>query len=254
MNHFVTLLLFFFFAPLHSSASTHLLLVGGGKRPIPAMKQLSSWAGGSSARMLIIGWASTIPEDYVQSISADLSSQGVHTFLVSLSPPKTELEKEDFLSLLNQATGVFFTGGDQNRAMAAITKWDLKPELLKRFQSGIPFAGTSAGTALMAEHMMTGDENDPIEPGLGLFQKAIIDMHFLKRNREPRLLAAMNHTGHAFGIGIDEDGALAIDDSERAIVLGDPHVVFYQIKPSEEVKRDELKNEDQYNLNIWSNQ
>lgn len=235
---------------MQALASTRLLLVGGGKRPEQALRRFVAWSGESASRILIIGWPSTIPGDYVRSLSAELSALGATRILVSETAPVSESGKEEFLSQLAQATGVFFTGGDQNRAMAAIEAWDLKSSLRKRFEAGIPFAGTSAGTALMAEAMITGKEYPRTAPGLGLFTPAVIDMHFLKRNREPRLIAAMADAGMHFGIGVDEDGAVAIEDSLRAEVLGTQHVMFYESIGGRTMSF-ELEGGDRFDLKGW---
>jgi cyanophycinase len=209
------------------------------------------WSGGTGARILIIGWPSTIPGDYVKSLTAEWTALGVSRFLVSETAPVSPGQKREFLSMLEHATGVFFTGGDQNRAMAAVESLALRSVLKDRFDSGVPFGGTSAGTALMAETMITGREDPRTAPGLGLLPRALIDMHFLKRSREPRLLAAMENAGVHFGIGVDEDGAVVIEDSIRAEVLGTPHVVFYD-SSSGQVRRFELGDRDRFDLMTWT--
>jgi cyanophycinase len=197
-----------------------------------------------------MGWASGIPGDYARSLSAEFSARGVAQVLVSERPPENAEERGRFLSLLASATGVFFTGGDQNRAMEAIDFWNFRTELRSHFERGVPFAGTSAGTALMAQAMITGRESPRTSSGLGLFAPAVIDMHFLKRSREIRLIAAMESSGVPYGIGVDEDGALAIEDSVRAEVLGAPHVVFYEAKEGQ-ILRYELQDREAFDLRHW---
>ena len=235
---------------VNAVASTRLLLVGGGARPETALHRFVDWSGGAASRILIIGWPSTIPGEYVRSLSAEFAQLGVSSILVSESPPVSESGNQEFLRQLDSATGVFFTGGDQNRAMAAIDALALKSALKSRFDAGIPFGGTSAGTALMAGSMITGRSDSRIAPGLGLFPGAVIDMHFLRRNRESRLLAAMESAHIPFGIGVDEDGAVAIEDSARAEVLGVPHVVFYELR-GDRVRRFELGDRDRFDLRSW---
>ncbi len=239
------------FLSVDGFASTRMLLVGGGARPESALRRFVEWSGGTGARILIIGWPSTIPGDYVRSLSMEFAELGVSKFLISETAPVSPAQRTEFLSLLDEATGVFFTGGDQNRAMAAVESLALRASLKSRFEAGVPFGGTSAGTALMAETMITGREDPRTAPGLGLLPRALIDMHFLKRNREPRLLAAMESAGVQFGIGVDEDGAVVIEDSSRAEVLGEPHVVFYESR-SGQVRRFELHDRDRFDLRTWT--
>ncbi len=241
----------FLFLPVNASASTHLLLVGGGARPESALRRFVEWSGGSASRILIIGWPSTIPGDYVWSLTSEFTALGVPAFFVSETPPESEAAKKRFISQLESATGVFFTGGDQNRAMAAVDSLGLRVEFNRRFDAGVPFGGTSAGTALMAGSMITGKAEPRIAAGLGLFPRAVIDMHFLKRNREARLLAAMDSAGLPFGIGVDEDGALAIEDSTKAEVLGGTDVVFYENRGGQ-IERFRLRDQDRFDLLDWT--
>jgi len=252
MRFTLVLLTLFFSHTSFAGAETKLLLVGGGNRPSEAIKAFSHWAGDEGAQILIIGWASEIPEQYFETLSKDFEAQGVHHFLKSLAGPSNTDERAAFLSDLKKATAVFFTGGNQNRAMAVIEEMNLRNALTEKFLSGTPFAGTSAGTALMADQMITGELSSPIGHGLGLFNKAVIDMHFLVRNREPRLLAAMNAAQTPFGMGIDEDGALAIYNSSTAEVLSDRHVVFYDQETNHALVRVELKHQERFNLSTWT--
>jgi cyanophycinase len=197
----------------------------------------------------VIGWASAIPETYYQDISDELRRAGVQHFIPALMAPQGDKERKLFLKDLDQATGVFFTGGDQNKAMAVVEKFKFKNAIQSKFLSGVPFMGTSAGTAMMAETMMTGDSTPP-GTGLGLLKAPLIDMHFLKRNREPRLLAAMESTHVPYGIGVDEAGALEVMNSESATVLGEPHVVFYHNKDGK-LDRVELGLGQKFNLGEW---
>lgn len=250
MNFCVFTALLLSFLSGNAFGATHLLLVGGGARPDSAIRRFVEWSGAESSRILIVGWASSIPGEYARSLAAEFSAGGAAQVLISERPPENALERVRFLSLLAAATGVFFTGGDQNRAMEAIETQALGAELRSRFERGVPFAGTSAGTALMARTMMTGGESPRTSSGLGLFVPAVIDMHFLKRNREPRLIAAMESSGVPFGIGVDEDGALAIEDSVRGEVLGLPHVVFYEAKEGR-ILRYELQDRERFDLRQW---
>ena len=252
MRFTLALLTLLFSHPSFAGPETKLLLVGGGNRPAEAVQAFSQWAGGASAQVLIIGWASEIPEQYFETLTKDFEAQGVHTFLKSLTGPTNAEERTAFLSDLEKASAVFFTGGNQNRAMAVIDGMDLRTPLTQKFLSGTPFAGTSAGTALMANQMMTGDSTAPVGLGLGLFKKGMIDMHFLVRNREPRLLAAMSAARSHFGMGIDEDAALAIYNSSTAEVLSDRHVVFYDQETDHDLVRVELKHQERFNLSTWT--
>jgi len=79
-------------------------------------------------------------------------------------------------------------------------------------------AGTSAGAAIISEHMIAGGRGGPspresgvvLAPGLGLTNRVIIDQHFNKRGRLGRLLAALSFNPFVCGLGIDENTAAFI--------------------------------------------
>jgi cyanophycinase len=74
--------------------------------------------------------------------------------------------------------------------------------------------GTSAGASLMGARMPTGDHApdgdlkvgaSPTAPAISALPNALVDQHFLKRQRLPRLLCALLEHPSLVGIGVDED-------------------------------------------------
>ena len=59
--------------------------------------------------------------------------------------------------------------------------------------------------------------------GLDLLPGAVIDQHFLKRNRKPRLLAVLEKHPGLVGFGVDEGTALVVRGRQLE-VLGDSTV------------------------------
>ena len=100
-----------------------------------------------------------------------------------------------FVEQLNSASGVFFSGGDQNRIMDVLADEGLFQMIKSKYNSGTPFGGTSAGAAVMSDPMMTGEADLKIldgtkvgvRKGLGLLPSVIFDQHFLVRQRHNRL-------------------------------------------------------------------
>src|SRR5437773_2486153 len=78
--------------------------------------------------------------------------------------------------------------------------------------------GTSAGAAVLAEAMFTGDADltsliagaTVTGKGLGLWSEALIDQHFLKRQRDNRLISAVMDHPAMIGVGIDEGTAVVV--------------------------------------------
>ena len=104
----------------YSFAGTNLLLVGGGKRPPEAMKEFVKLSGSGNAQILIFPWASESVES-AELIKSELSQNAKAK--ISIIPH--ELNSVDVKKLIVQiqnSTGIFFTGGDQNTLMNFINK------------------------------------------------------------------------------------------------------------------------------------
>jgi cyanophycinase len=228
----------FFFALLIltniSLAETKLLLVGGGKRPVQAMKEFAHLAGGEKADILIIPWASQSTESGF-SIKAEFSvhTSGIIDVLPLRLNPK---ELEQLVTRLQKCTGIFFTGGDQNTLMTLLREYKLVHLLRKRFQAGVVFGGTSAGTAIMSNPMLTGSadlsvlDGSQVElaEGLGLLPSSIIvDQHFIVRSRFNRLAGLILNNKAQLGLAVDENTSLLIID-HLAKVIGPTQVLLFK--------------------------
>jgi cyanophycinase len=139
-----------------------------------------------------------------------------------------------FLAQLAAATGVFFSGGDQARIMDVLADAALLRAVRERYAQGVAFGGTSAGAAVMSQRMITGEgdftvidgDKVGVREGLGLLPGAIVDQHFVKRQRENRLFGlVLKHPGER-GVGIDEDTALLVVAGRHGEVVGKGPVVL----------------------------
>ena len=132
------------------------------------------------------------------------------------------------LERLGQATGIFFTGGNQLRLTTLLGGTPVAKLIRVANASGVTVGGTSAGASILSEHMIAfGDEGSAVvsgsvllAPGLGLTNRFIIDQHFRQRDRLGRLLTALAYNPFAVGIGLDEDTAAFIGPDETVEVEG----------------------------------
>jgi cyanophycinase len=219
------------------AAETRLVIIGGGNRPPEALARLVAWAGGRSARILVLPWASGEPKESCDAILAELAPHapgeatcGPHATLdpKGKAAPLDAPRKQAALDGLARATAVFFTGGDQARIMDVLADAELLGAVKARFSAGVVFGGTSAGAAVMSARMITGEgdftviDGDAVEvrPGLGLLEGVIVDQHFVRRQRENRLFGLVLKHPAQRGVGIDEDTALLVSGGRRAEVVG----------------------------------
>jgi cyanophycinase len=132
------------------------------------------------------------------------------------------------LERLAQASGIFFTGGNQLRLSTLLGGTPVAKAIRSLSAAGVTVAGTSAGAAFISEHMIAfGSEGSTpvagsvrLAPGLGLTNRFIIDQHFRQRDRLGRLLTALAYNPFAVGIGLDEDTAAFIAPDNTVHVEG----------------------------------
>ena len=141
---------------------------------------------------------------------------------------RRDCEEPGRIERLRQATGVFFTGGNQLRLSTLLGGTPVAKAIRQLNATGVPVAGTSAGAAFISEHMIAfGDEGPTpvagsvrLAAGLGLTNRFIIDQHFRQRDRLGRLLTALAYNPFAVGIGLDEDTAAFIGPDNTVHVEG----------------------------------
>ena len=219
-----------------NSVKGHLILNGGGAKPAQVMETFVETSGGKDARLVVIPTASGEPdtgEYYVEL----LQSHGAGHVEVLDIRSKDQASDPKAVEMLSNADGVFFSGGDQRRITAAFLDTPALQALRKAYAQGAVLGGTSAGTACMSELMLTGDgqfdritaKNVVLTQGLGFFPQAILDQHFVARQRQNRLLAAVLEHPERLGIGVDEGTAVWLRPDETFKVLGNSQVLVYQV-------------------------
>src|SRR5215203_3875702 len=132
-----------------------LIVIGGGTRPVQSLARFIEWAGGTdNARILIITWASAEPAESFDALKKDFEKFSVVSFEHAPRAPLDAEKRAKFLEQLRTASGVFFSGGDQNRIMDVLRDEELYRALREKYDAGAVFGGTSAGAALMSTPMM----------------------------------------------------------------------------------------------------
>jgi cyanophycinase len=166
---------------------------------------------------------------------------------------REEATQESKIKILDQANGVFFTGGDQVKITSQIGDTPIFQRVREIYDDGGVIAGTSAGASALSETMLVygGEEQSPViggsmrmAPGLGLIGGVIIDQHFMERGRIGRLLGAVAQNPKNLGIGIDEQTAVVVERGTSFYVLGsgavyviDGSVVSYSNVAEESLKK-----------------
>ncbi len=223
----------------------YIVPIGGAEERMrdPAiLKRFVELCGGESSRIVIIPTASKLRStgsDY-EKVFKDLGVREVRSLAYQ---DRADCERQSWLHVLEQADGAFFTGGNQLRLSTTLGGTSVANMLRDRNRSGdLHIAGTSAGAAIMSQHMIAfGEEGATphadmvtLVPGLGIVENLIVDQHFRQRDRLGRLLSALAYNPSSIGIGLDEDTAAIISHDgsieaagSGAITIVDPAEVEY---------------------------
>lgn len=197
-----------------------LVICGGGRMPDSVFESLRKRAG-SNAKLVVIPTASirADEEDYSERTIKLWNSRGFEAVTLLHTRDKKMADSEAFVKPLETATAVWIGGGSQSKIADAYLGTRTEKALYAFRKRGGVIGGTSAGAAIMSKVMIAfGSPKPTIKTGFDLLENAIIDQHFVKRKRQPRLEAAIKANPTLIGYGIDEGTALVVDGSEKSVV------------------------------------
>lgn len=184
-------------------------------------------SGGARSDIVVIPTASRVHETgpRYEQVFSDIGARRV---TVMDFDTRRDCQEAGRLRRLEEASGIFFTGGNQLRLTTLLGGTPVAKLIRTANARGVTVGGTSAGASILSEHMIAaGDEGSAViagsvrlAPGLGLTNRFIIDQHFRQRDRIGRLLTALAYNPFAVGIGLDEDTAAFIGPDETVEVEG----------------------------------
>jgi cyanophycinase len=208
-----------------SEARGRLVAIGGGdirEGDAPLLKEFVKLAKGPKARVVVMTVATDEPSAAADEYKTAFRRLGVDDVKAVDVSSRADALKPDSLEAVEQATGLFFTGGDQLHITSLLGGTGMQQIIGRRYERGLVVGGTSAGAAMMSNSMILGgppDENPrvgavEIGPGMDLLVGAVIDTHFSQRGRFGRLLTAIAHYPQDLGIGLDEKTAMIVNKGE----------------------------------------
>lgn len=205
-----------------------LIIIGGHEDKEGDRQILKEVARHVRGRKLVIATvASRQPEGYFAAYSEAFADLDVGELVELYVDDRAEAQASQTLRLLDDAAGVFFSGGDQLRISSQIGDTAIERRIREIWHAGGVLAGTSAGAAVVSDTMLVrGSSGEShrigdlqMAPGLGLIRDVIVDQHFAERGRIGRLLGAVAESPRVLGIGIDENTA-AVVRGHRFTVIG----------------------------------
>jgi cyanophycinase len=240
-------------APLNKDKPGSILLHGGGSITDDVFERFIEMAGGKDARIVLVPSAGFRLGDYesesefLDSVAVrfnawvQLAVKGrVRSFQFVFTDEPEDANDPAFVKPLETATGVWFSGGSQERLHYRFVG---KPESRTRFQSALAnvverggvVGGTSAGMAAIPEVITLWQERPNSQApatampghGLGLIKGAIVEQHFDGRGgRLERFTGLLRDTAKLDELSARKGAGkrmygLAVEERTALIVKGD---------------------------------
>lgn len=207
--------------------------------------------GGAESRIAVIPTASRLDDTGERYVRLFTELGAGHAASLEYKE-REDAARPDWLAYLREATGVFLTGGNQLRISTILGGTDVARTIRTANARGVPVGGTSAGAAILSEHMIAFGRSGAtpragmvsLAPGLGLTNRVVIDQHFRQRDRIGRLLAALAYNPFAVGVGLDEDTAAFIDADDVVEVCGSGAITVVDASHIEHSSMDEASEGD----------
>ena len=231
-----------------------LYIIGGGKRPVTMIDEIIEISGlKQGGYLVVLPMASEEPDSASYYSTTQFKNRGItNAYAINFSLSDTaSVEK---LDSLRNAKLIYISGGDQNKFMSVVLNNPIQDAIIDAYKNGAVIAGTSAGAAVMSKKMITGNQlkypedsgykaihcnNIEIKEGLGLVSGAIIDQHFIRRERMNRLISVALENPEELCIGIDESTAIMVK-GDSAKVCGLSQVVVISASNAEIFKSDSI--------------
>jgi cyanophycinase len=202
---------------------------------IGILKNVVKLVNDNEARIEIVTTASTIPDEVGENYIDAFSKLGCKNVGHMKIRNRDDAVLHEYIDRLNACKVVMFSGGNQLRLSSIFGGTQFLDVLKSRYENDeFIIAGTSAGAMAMSNTMIyEGNATNAhlkgevrITTGLGFINGVIIDSHFNKRGRFPRLAQAVAANPGAIGIGLGEDTGVIVRNGEDLEAIGSGAVII----------------------------
>jgi len=197
--------------------------------PDSILKRFCQELRGEDPLIVVVPTASSVPEesaaDY-QRVFAELGCKRIEVLDVR---SRADTLRPDYLELVEQAKGFYFTGGDQLRLTSIFGGTTILQRLKERYtHERVVIGGTSAGATALSTPMIYEGTNNAgfrkgeiaITTGLQFLRDVAIDTHFIARGRIVRMAQILATNLSCVGLGLEEDTAIVVHDGREVEVIG----------------------------------
>ena len=214
-----------------------IVAAGGGDLDPQIYARFVELAGGDSARIVLIPTAGT---EYGQhdgwTAIEELRNVGVKQLEVLHTRSRDIAQMPAFSGPLEDATGVWFSGGHQWRLVDVYLNTETHRALERVLARGGVIGGNSAGASALASFLLRGGEfNGDIvaterAEGFGFLSGVAVDQHLLERGRENEMFEVLRREPLLLGIGLNEGSAIVVA-GDLARVLGGNVAIYDNTDP-----------------------
>ncbi len=236
-----------------------LVIGGGGALPEEVYRRFITAAGGPEARIAVVPTALDNPLAPMPVEFKLLQKHGATNAFVFHAKNRAQADDPAFASQLDDAGGIWFSGGRQWRFVDAYEGTRTAQAMHAVLARGGAIGGSSAGASIQADYMVRGDPlgntvmmAEGYERGLGFLQGVAIDQHFTQRKRQPDMELLMARFPQLLGIGLDEGTAIIVQGSV-AEIIGKNNVSMYDTRRTKGESKTEpevLPPGSRYDLNL----
>ena len=215
-----------------------LVIVGGAMRDPAIVERFIDLAGGNDAPIVVIPTAGggDSYDQYYRGLRAFKNAGATNLTVLHTKDPEVA-NSEEFVQVIREARGIWFSGGRQWRLADAYLNTKTHEALWDLLDRGGVIGGSSAGATIQGSYLARGDTGGNTvmmgdhEVGLGFLKNTAIDQHLLRRNRHFDLIGVIEAHPELLGIGIDENTAIVVQ-GDRFTVMGQGYVAIYDYNKS----------------------
>lgn len=202
---------------------------------IGILKSIVNVINNSEARIEVVTTASQIPDEVGENYLDAFTKLGCKNIGHMKIRNREDAMQQEYVDRLRACDAIMFSGGNQLRLTSIFGGTEFLDLVHERYQNeNFIIAGTSAGAMAMSNTMIyQGNASNAhlkgevkITTGLAFIKDVIIDSHFNKRGRFPRLAQAVAANPSAIGIGLGEDTGVIIRNGYEMEAIGSGAVII----------------------------
>ncbi|MEO0505716.1 MAG: cyanophycinase [Bacteroidota bacterium] len=214
------------------------LLIGGGGITEEMWKVFFDFAGGKSARLVVIPTAfdenSINYDPEFKILERQFKERGFEDITFIHTRDTLVANSDEFVKPLKNATAIWLTGGRQWRITDTYLNTQTHKELKKVLERGGIIGGHSAGASIQGSYLVRGGRGkngnysimgNP-DVGFGFVTNTAFDQHHLERNRQYDMFELLEFNPQLLGIGLDKNTAIIVQGNVFE-VIGDRYVAIY---------------------------